>query len=157
MREEHAPIRAYLRRKGIPLDGVIELGGEAQDFDAKLSFKIGEQHIECTLEIVQALAKGAHKIRLAIANGRMNPETWEEEIRQINTFPQPIINAIRAKQDKRYADTRVLLVSVLGEVTCENDAIIERWLREVRSKTVLGSFSEIYLVEIARSRIFQIH
>jgi hypothetical protein len=156
-REEHIPIRAYLRRKPIPPDGVIELGGEAHDFDAKLSYEFDGRRVECTIEVVQALAKGAHKMRLAIADGQMNDEMGAEERRQFETFPQPVIDAIKAKQDKLYSDTRILLVAVVGEVTQEDDAIIERWLSELRSKTVLGAFSEIYLVETARYVIFKIH
>lgn len=157
LREEHIPIRAYLRRKSIPLDGLIELGGEAYGFDAKVAYEVEGQVLECTLEVVQALANGAHKIRFAIANGRMNDEMRAEEWRQIETFPQPIIDAIKAKQAKSYSDTRILLVVVSGEVTQEDNRIIEQWLSDVRSKTVLGNFSEIYLVEAARYLIFKIH
>lgn len=87
----------------------------------------------------------------------MNAEMRLEECRQIETFPQPIIDAIRTKHTKSYSDVRILLVAVAGEVTLEDDAIIERWLSEVRSKTVLGNFAEIYLVETARYLIFKIH
>jgi hypothetical protein len=156
-REERIPIRAYLRRKSVPPEGVIELGGEAHDFDAKVSYLNEGQTVECTLEVVQALAAGAHKVRLAIADNRMNDAMRAEEWRQFETFPQPIIDAIKAKQDRFYSDTRVLLVSVAGEVTQEDDALIERWLGEVRANTVQGTFSEIYLVETARYLIFKIH
>lgn len=157
VREEHVPIRAYLRRKAVPLDGILKLGGEAHGFDAKVSYEVEGRRVECTLEVVQALAEDAHKVRHAIADGRMNAEMRLEECRQIETFPQPIIDAIWTKHTKSYSDVRILLVAVAGEVTLEDDAVIERWLSEVRSKTVLGNFAEIYLVETARYLIFKIH
>ncbi len=157
MREEQTPIRAYIRRQAIPLNGIIELGGETHDFDAKLSYEAKGRTITCTLEVVQALADGAHKVRLANAQGRLNEAMRIEERRQFESFPQPIIDAIRAKQEKFYSDTRILLVAVAGEVTLEDDGIIGNWLAAVRSRTVLGNFSEIYLVEIARYLIFRIH
>lgn len=157
MGEEYIPLRAYLKRKNIPLDAGIELGGEAHDFDAIITYKeSGEERI-AIIEIVQALPVGEHLVRMAVAKGKMDEKMRLEEWKQLGSFPQPIIDAINKKHEKMYADKRTLLVSVIGEHTFEDNELINGWIADVQTKTELGNFSEIYLVETARSLIFKVH
>ena len=109
------------------------------------------------LEVVQALPKDEHVVRHALVKGAMNMEQRELVMKQLQSFPQPIVEAINKKHKHAYADKRVLLVSVTGEHTYEDDKLINEWLPRIRAETILGNFSGIYLVETARYKIFQIH
>lgn len=157
MREEYIPIRAYVRRKEIPTDAILELGGEAYDFDAKIIVRDAQGAREEVLEVVQALPKNEHIVRHALVKGAMNKELRELEMQQLRSFPQPIIDAINKKHKRAYADKRVLLVSVTGEHTYEDDALINEWIPYIKANTVLGNFAEIYLVETARYKLFKLH
>lgn len=157
MREEHIPIRAYLRRKDIPMDSDIELGGEAHDFDAIVTYGDSGAEKKEIIEIVQAMPTEEYLIRRALVHGEMNVEMRIKELNQFDSFPQPIIDAINKKHQKRYADKRILLVSVIGEHTFEDDVRVASWVPEIQRATELGNFSEIYLVETARYLIFKIH
>lgn len=157
MREEHSPIRAYIRRKNIPTNAELILGGEAYNFDAKIIQEDAQGVHEEILEVVQALPKDEHVVRHALVNGEMNMELRKLEMKQLQSFPKPIIEAINKKHKRAYTDKRILLVSVSGDYTYEDDELINEWLPRIRAKTNLGNFSSIYLVEIARSKIFKIH
>jgi hypothetical protein len=74
----------------------------------------------------------------------------------IDDFPQPIVREIIKKQKKIYPENCILLVLVLGEYTGEDDALVHAWLKEVRTQTSRGSFAKIFLVEMARHKLFQI-
>jgi hypothetical protein len=157
MREEHIPIRAYVLRKGVPLDAILELGGEAHDFDAKIITSNEQGKQKEILEVVQALPKDEHIVRHSIVNGTMNLERRILENKQLQSFPQPIIDAINNKHAHAYADKRVLLVSITGEHTYEDDELIEQWIPKIREKTILGNFTEIFLVETARYKLYKIY
>ncbi|WP_157774941.1 hypothetical protein [Melittangium boletus] len=157
IREEHIPLRAYLVRKDISPDAEIELGGEAHDFDAMVTYGVAGAEQKEIIEVVQAVPAGEHIVRQALIQGEMSVEMRIEESKQLNAFPWPIIDAIKKKHNKMYADKRVLLVSVTGEHTLEDDEIIESWIPDIQAATMLGNFSEIYLVETARYIIFKIH
>jgi hypothetical protein len=157
IREEHIPIRAYLLREGIPLDAIIELGGEAHPFDAKIRLANVAEEDSIVLEVVQALPVNEHRVRHALVKGRMDEELRELEKEQLQSFPLPIIEAIRKKHSRSYADKRVLLVSVTGEHTGEDDKLIEEWIQVTRQNTSLGKFVAIFLVETARYKLFKLH
>lgn len=157
MREEHIPIRAYVRRRAVPVDAILELGGEAHDFDARIITKNARGTHEEILEVVQALPKDEHIVRHMLVDGTMNKEPRELEMKQLQSFPQPIIDAINKKHQRAYADKRVLLVSVTGEHTYEDDELISQWIPQIRANTVLGNFAEIFLVETARYKLFKLH
>jgi len=157
MREEHIPIRAYIRRKEVPVDATLELGGEAHDFDAKIITKDEHGTHEEILEVIQALPRGEHIVRHALVNGTMTLDLREREMQQLQSFPQPIIDAINMKHEREYADKRILLVSVTGEHTYEDDELIGQWIPLIRENTVLGNFVEIFLVETARYKLFKLH
>ena len=78
--------------------------------------------------------------------------------RAIDEFPEPIIRAIRDKHKMNYPEARVLLVSVMGEYSDEDDFVIREWLNEVQKASDLnrGQFGSVYLVEMARARLFKI-
>lgn len=158
MREEHIPIRAYIRCKGVHGNAILELGGEAHDFDAKIISNDRVARYEEILEVTQALPEKEHVIRHALTgNGITTLKMHDLAIKQIESFPKPIIDAINKKNKKRYADNRILLVSVAGEYTFENDKLINQWIPIIRKETTLGDFLEIFLVETARYKIFKIH
>ncbi|WP_335915586.1 hypothetical protein [Shewanella algae] len=157
IREEQIPLLAYIKCKKIPHDADMELGGEAHDFDAKFIYSLGNVRVTQTVEIVQALPMGEHEVRLALVHGKMDVSMRLKEYEQLRSFPKPIIDAINKKHQKNYADKRVLLVSVIGEHTYEDDALIKSWIPEIRRNTFLGNFTEIFLAETARSVMFKIH
>jgi len=96
-------------------------------------------------------------VRHALVDGKMNTDLRELEMRQLQSFPQPIIDAINKKHDRSYADKRILLVSVTGEHTFEDDELINRWISLIKENTVRGNFAEILLVETARYKLFKLH
>ena len=157
MREEHIPIRAYILRKAIPKKAILNLGGESHDFDAKIIWNDETERYEEILEVIQALPEKEYVIRHALVDGIKTLEEYNISIKQIESFPQSIIDAINKKHKKIYADKRILLVSVAGEYTYEDDKLINQWIPIIRKKTILGNFLEIFLVETARYKIFKIH
>ena len=153
MREEHLPIRAYLLRQAVPLDTPLVLGGETHRFDAKVMHAAGEE----ILEVTQAIPKNAHQVRHGLAAGAMTARLRDLERKIVTSFPGPVIDAINKKVAHGYSEPRTLLVAVLGDHTFEDDAIILGWLPAIRQQTTRGNFSAIHLVDIARSKLFQIH
>ena len=67
-----------------------------------------------------------------------------------------IIEKINKKLSKVYPEGTILLISVSGDATGEDDEVVQGWLPQIRRSAALGNFSEIYIVEEARSRLFKI-
>jgi hypothetical protein len=155
-RTEWLAIGAYLQRTGWSENDVIEFGVNGERWDAKLS---RPYRTEILIEVTQAVPEGAHIVREAfVQRGTLAHDLATRTLHQrgIDSFPDPVVAAIEAKHAKKYAEPRVLLVTVLGEYTTEDDAVIAAWLKDVRGRTHLGTFAAIFLVEIARSRLFRI-
>ncbi|WP_282275492.1 hypothetical protein [Stenotrophomonas sp. PS02297] len=155
-RTEWLGIKAYLSWLGYSDEDTIELGFEIDRLDARVR---RENKPDILIEVTQALPKNAHLVRHAIVrHGRLPPDFRLRTLHQkgVDAFPDPIINAIADKHEKVYPIGTTLLVTVLGEYTGEDDAVINAWIEEVRLRIQIGKFSAIYLVEIARSRIFKI-
>ena len=155
-RTEWLGIKAYLRWLGCSDEDTIELGFEVERWDARIR---RQKKPDIVIEVTQALPAKAHRIRHAIvAQGGLPPNFELRTFHQkcIDSFPDPIINAIADKHKRLYTKGTILLVTVLGEYTGEDDAVINAWIEDVRMRTHIGQFSAIHLVEIARSRVFTI-
>jgi hypothetical protein len=153
-REEHIPIYAFLRHFNVDQNAVLYLGGEKESWDARV---VGPDDSEKIIEITQAVARDTHLFRQESTRNLVLPlEARTQHQRVIDSFPTPIINAIAKKHEKKYAERRTLLVSVMGEYTHEDDFVIEEWIRTVRLASHVGNFNNIYLVELARRKLFQI-
>lgn len=156
MREECLPLLAYLKHFNIEMDATITVPKERGEWDGRIRRRDKEDLI---IEVTQALPSEAHWFREAMTAGFRWKLSLEERTRHqkgIDEFPTPIIDAIARKHCKNYKDSRILLVSIMGEYTDEDDAIIDEWLKDVRRRTEIGAFSFIYLVELARYKLFKI-
>lgn len=155
-RTEWLGIKAYLSWLGYSDEDTIELGFEIGRLDARVR---RENKPDILIEVTQALPKNAHIVRHAIVrHGGLPPDFRLRTLHQkgVDAFPDPIISAVADKHEKVYPTGTTLLVTVLGEYTGEDDAVINAWIEDVRLRIQVGKFSAIYLIEIARSRIFKI-
>jgi len=173
LREEYPPILAVVRAQNLPDSDTIELGNETQPWDARVN------GID-VYEVIQALPEKEHEVRKAIVGDARtmvdvhNPEPGQpnklpatgaaaqmilllEHANDHLQFPNVIVDAINKKHKKGYADNRTLIVAVDGDYTGEDDGVIEEWLDRIRTETTLGNFKEIFLVEVARLKVFRIH
>jgi hypothetical protein len=149
LREEYLPIMAVLNERRVPEDQQIELGDEKQNWDARIA--------EAELwEVVQAVPKDEHAIRLEIASGGASPATYLEHSQDHLQFPRVIVEAIESKQAKRYADQRTLIVAFDGDYSFEDDDVIRGWIEEVRRVSSRRTFKNILLVERARLKVFKV-
>jgi hypothetical protein len=154
LREEHIPILAFIEQSEIEADAELHLGRETEPWDAQIVRADGEVIV---IEVTQALPHEAYRFREAVvANPKPPLEERTRHQRGIDEFPQPIIEAIDRKHEKNYPEARVLLVSVLGEYSDEDDFVIKEWVREIQDGSHRGGFADIYLVEMARGRLFKI-
>lgn len=156
MREECWPIYAYLKHVDIENDADISLDMEKGKCDACIS-RINKEDI--IIEVTQAVPRNSHRFRQAMMDGfKVSLELEERTNHQKgkDEFPLPIVTAINKKHRKNYPESRVLLVSVLGEYSDEDDIIISEWIKSVRKQTNQGNFDSIYLFELARSKLYQI-
>ena len=149
LREEYLPILAVLNAKGWADDLEIELGDDRQTWDASLSN--GQ-----ILEVVQALPKYEHEIRLEIALGNSSKEIHDKHAEDHDEFPEAIVRAIKSKVAKNYPEHRILIVAFDGDYSFEDDAVIEGWLPTIGDQTVLGNFGEVLLVERDRLKVFRL-
>jgi hypothetical protein len=148
-REELMTIYTYIKCNGFSEDESIIIGGEQAEWDALISDNI-------IIEVIQALPKDAHEVRIEISKNGMNLDTKLKHMNDTSQFPDVIIQAIEQKHNKNYADKRILLISVSGEYTGECDETIDKWLDEVEVQTQMKNFESIYLVETARCRLYSI-
>jgi hypothetical protein len=153
-REEHIPIYAFLQHFKVHQDAVLYLGSEKETWDARV---VQPDESEVIIEITQAVTPDNHLFRQQSTSTLVLPlEARTRHQRAIDSFPAPIVKAIAKKHGKKYAERRTLLISVMGEYTDEDDSVIDEWIREVRLVSHLGNFNDIYLVELARKKLFQI-
>jgi hypothetical protein len=154
IREEHTPLYAFLKHFKINDSAILHLGSEKEVWDAKV---LQENEAEIIIEITQALPEDDHIFRRESMNEivvDLGSRTRHQ--RSVDLFPDPIIRAIANKHQRNYPEKRVLLVSVMGDYTEEDDLVIDEWIKEVRVASSKGNFSKIYLVDSARRKLFQI-
>jgi hypothetical protein len=173
LHEEYLAIQAVVRFKGYAGDAQIELGDEKEEWDARID---GVD----LFDVVQALPAEEHIVRAAVAGGHVQlmgpvfePDDDEPEEMPITgplarflvqaehandhfQFPDVIVQAINNKHAKMFADKRALIVAFDGDYSGEDDRVIRRWIDEVRQHTNRGNFTEIFLVEVARQKVFPI-
>lgn len=147
LREEHLPIFAVLNHLNVRDAQTLELGREAEGWDARL---------DCNelFEVVQALPRDEHVVRKEIANGGQSPVTYWQHASDHLQFPQVIVDAIEMKHKKSYSDSRTLIVSFGGDYSREDDEVVSLWIAELRRKTQKGTFGRIILVEVDRLKAF---
>lgn len=159
-REEYLNLSAYLKTTKISEFyeiETIELGDEVKPWDAKLTYSDREE----VIEITQAVPKYEHLVRQSLALTEHGYRGLSLDLRSknqygIDSFPEPIIEAINKKHNKNYPERRVLIVGVLSEFAYENDDIIDSWLDYVQRKTDIGDFKSIYII-IDGKKVFKIH
>lgn len=142
-RDEATAIYSFLKSPKIPGETEIVVGGEAQDFDARVG--------DVILEVVRALPTGDHLIRNSLAQGGKGEKSFQirDEFTPMR-LQALIVDAIKSKHAKHYADRRTLLVSINGEDSQEEDVLINEAIQGVRQETCIGNFSAIWLVESSR-------
>ena len=148
-RDELTAIYGFIVTTSPPKSEVIIIGGETENFDAQVADKL--------LEVVRALPSNEHKIRNASADGvvpdasSMTPTDYTAQ-----RLADLISNALAHKQKKHYSDERVLLISVDGEDTQEEDQTINEAVSIVQKAATLEPFSAIWVVETGRRKAFRI-
>lgn len=147
LREEYLAVLAVIDHKGIPESEQVELGNEKEPWDAR----IGGRDL---YEVVQALPNGEHQVRREIASGGLSPATYLTHAANHLQFPGVIVNVIEKKHKKQYTDHRSLLVVFGGDYSGEDDAVVQKWIEQVRSQTTRGAFKEVLLVELDRRKVF---
>jgi hypothetical protein len=155
-RTEWLGIEAFLNEMNWPGEDIIELGFGSDPWDAYIRSQDGR---DVVIEVTQALPAEAHQIRHAIvAYGSLPADIQLRTLHQkgVDAFPDPVVETINEKHRKTYPDGTILIATVLGEYTGEDSAVISAWIEDIRLRTHIGAFSAIYLVEIARSRVFKI-
>jgi len=168
--EEYRPILAVVNYKRIRDEEIIELGKKTKTWDAM----IGGRDI---YEVVQALPKNEHELRVGgqrsfHVDGKRHTCGFRGAIDggfipfifHINDrfqFPTVIIEKIKAKHEKKYADNRSLIVAFSGNYAIPegidgNDSVISRWVDEIRRRTDRGTFREILLVDQEECKVFPV-
>jgi hypothetical protein len=150
IREELTPIYAYVKGVSVPDAHTICFGQKREQWDACIN---GNKFIEVT----QVLPMNAHEERQAIATTGLTLTQMKAHRFDHLQIPNVAINQIKEKQKKNYPLNTTLLLNVLGEYSGEDDAVIEVWIKKIRRQTSRGLFSDIFLVEAARLKLFQIY
>ena len=148
--EEWIAILALLRHLDVPNETSLRLGGKKERWDAK----IGESLF---IEVSRAAPDNDHKFRQMMADGgyRTIVDRWRHALSQQRVC-DVVIERINAKLEKKYPQGTILVISVSGDATNEDDNVVESWLPRIRKSVSLGGFSSIYIVEEARQKAFQI-
>jgi len=157
LREEYIAIKSYILHNKINQDNIIFLGKETKPWDAKINFK----NESLIIEVTQAIHRNEHLTRQALATEMYGYKGFSLKLRTIHqegmdSFPQPIIDAIEKKHKKQYPESRVLLVVVLAEFAYENEFVLNEWLLKIKKETTLGNFKEIWLV-VDAEKLYRIH
>ena len=158
LREEYIAIKSYILYSKMNQDNKIILGKETEPWDAKINLENGHLII---LEVTQAIPKNEHMTRQSLSTRGHGYQGFSLKLRTIHqegmdSFPKPIIDAIEKKHRKKYPEPRILLVVVLAEFAYNSQFVLDEWLLEVRKKTTLGNFKEIWLV-IDAKKLYRIH
>ena len=148
--EEWVPILALLRHLDVPDSTSLCLGGTKERWDAK----VGESLF---IEVSRAAPEDDHRFRQMMADDgfRTIADMWRHALSQQKVC-DIVIERINAKIKKDYPTGTILVISVSGYATSEDDGIVVNWLPRIRELVSLGGFSSIYLVEEARRKAFQI-
>ena len=154
-REEDLPMLAFLRYYDIDPDAEIIPGREGAPIDFQIIHNDGSI---MEIEVTQAVPLAAYRYRHAMADFPFKLPLHQRTLHQIakDQFPKPIIEAINRKHENNYQNNPILLVSIQGDYTDEDDAIIEKWIPWIREKSHLKRFSHIFLIELARRKVFQL-
>lgn len=157
LREEYIAIGSYISFANIDRNMMIEIGNESRPWDAKINLK----NDPIIIEVIQAIPKKEHLTRKVLATTMHGYKNFSLDLRTIHqqgmdSFPQPIIDAIDKKHKKNYPESRVLLVVVLSEFYGNDEFILEEWLKKIRRETIIGNFKEVYLV-VDTMQLYQLH
>ncbi|WP_172459681.1 hypothetical protein [Komagataeibacter rhaeticus] len=109
------------------------------------------------IEVSRAAPDDDHVYRRMLSDGgyRTIADQYFHAI-SLQKVPDIIVERINKKLLKEYPKGTVLLISVSGDATYEDDDVVQGWLPKIRRSVKLGSFSAIYIVEEARSKLFKI-
>lgn len=152
LREELLPIYDYLikvanidsKNSLYKQDTIINLGLKNDPFDAKIDNTI--------LEVTLALDQKEYKIRrhLCSLHGYTNMpldfRTYNQLL--IDSFPLPIIDAIKRKCNGKYQDEnkRILIVQTLYEFAGNNKLLVEAWIDYIKNNLPQNNFIQIILL-----------
>lgn len=157
LREEYIAIKSYLLHSKANQDNIIFLGKETKQWDAKINLS-DEQLI---IEVTQAIPKNEHMTRQSLSINGHGYKGFSLKLRTLHqegmdSFPEPIIDAIEKKHKKQYPESRILLVVVLFEFAYYSQLVLHEWLIEIRKKAILGNFKEIWLV-VDAEKLYRIY
>lgn len=93
-------------------------------------------------------------MRREIASGGQAPVTYLTHAADHLQFPGVIVDMLRKKHEKGYADGRSLLIVFGGDYSFEDDDVVARWVIQVRAQVPRGAFKEVLLVELDRRKVF---
>lgn len=154
-REEDLPLLAFIRHSRIEPEAELALGRESSRIDFQI-FRTDGNILQ--IEVTQALPKNGHQYRHALVAHLTKLPLHERTLHQAgkDRFPDLIVEAITNKHKIKYPGSPILLVSVLGEYTDEDDYVIAQWIDWIKERSELRSFAQILLVELARKKVFTI-
>ncbi|MEM7314959.1 MAG: hypothetical protein AAF497_17575 [Planctomycetota bacterium] len=181
LREELLPAVAMIKFWQLADSVSMRLGGEADDFDIDLGGKIlevvqalpGTRMLPMPTDARKKDLRGQSQVREV--DGELRYISSEHHFRRSLPggvspgelllhandhleFPRVIIEAIRKKQGKGYADTRILCVVFDGDYSFEEDKVIDNWIDGIRSQiSDFDPFESVFLVERARLVAFQVY
>ena len=152
LREELLPIYDYLIKIAnidsndslYKQDTIINLGLKDDPFDAKIDNTI--------IEVTLALDQKEYKIRrhLCSLHGYTNMpldfRTYNQLL--IDSFPLPIIEAIKRKCNGKYQDEnkRILIVQTLYEFADNNKLLVKAWIEYIKKNLPPNNFIQIILL-----------
>jgi hypothetical protein len=146
-REELTAIYGFVVTTETPDTEDIVIGGEKENFDAQVGGSI--------LEVVRALPESEHVLRKQVAEGTVPQSTFQSTIQHSpQRLAELISGALIKKQKKHYSDKRILLISVDGEETQEDDQAVNDALSIVRTNATHEPFVSVWIVETARRKAF---
>ena len=125
-------------------DTIINLGLKNDPFDAKIDNTI--------IEVTLALDQKEYQIRrhLCSLHGYTNMpldfRTYNQLL--IDSFPLPIIDAIKRKCNGKYQDEnkRILIVQTLYEFAGNNKLLVEAWIDYIKNNLPQNNFIQIILL-----------
>ncbi len=152
LREELLPIYYYLikiakidsKKSLFRKDSIINLGLKEDPFDAKID--------DIIIEVTLALDRKEYLIRrhLCSLHGYTNMPLDFRTHNQllIDSFPLPIIEAIKRKCNGKYQDEnkRILLVQTLYEFADNNKLLVDVWIDYVKNNLPPNNYIEIILL-----------
>lgn len=151
LREELLPIYYYLikianidsKESLFKKDSIINLGLKDEPFDAKID--------DIIIEVTLALDKKEYLIRrhLCSLHGYTNMpldfRTYNQLL--IDSFPVPILDAIKRKCNGKYNDEnkRILIVQTLYEFADNNKLLVDAWIDYIKNNLPPNNYMQIVL------------